>query len=230
MKQKMKTIVYFYIVAFVFLCALFFLLPLNRDASLWMTFFFSVISVIIGGILTYYAFSKGDSAKSRLYGFPLFTIGYKYTGTQLLFCIIVFMISYIITIPVWIPIVLSVVIISVFLIGMISGDLTRDIVDDMELKTKNSVSNWSEIKAIAGKALAMANVDIKKDMEKLHEKIKYSDPVSSEGENEIEIKIKDELNSLVELLAGNDMAVVIQKIQEVNGLVERRNQICKEMK
>ena len=108
--------------------------------------------------------------------------------------------------------------------------MAKNIVENVENKTVQSVSQWNDIKTMAGKVLAVADSGVKKDVEKLVERIKYSDPVSNDGLKEIETNIKAELEVLNVLLSKNDNEASINKISELMGLVEQRNQMCKGLK
>ena len=155
MNQNAKRIGLGYLVAGVVFTALFFLLPLQRNVTVWIAFFFGIISLLLGYILTYYAFSKGDDVKSRIYGIPLFTIGYKYTGTQIVFSLIVFGLSFLVVIPIWIVVVIEVIILGVFLVGMQAGDIARDMVVQVENNMVQETSQWNAIKVLASSICAV---------------------------------------------------------------------------
>jgi hypothetical protein len=67
-------------------------------------------------------------------------------------------------------------------------------------------------------------------MEKLAEEFKYSDPVSNEELAEIENDIKSELGELDTELSKGNKEILIEKIDKIERLLSRRNDMCRHSK
>ena len=76
---------------------------------------------------------------------------------------------------------------------------------------------------------ACKDTNLKKAVERLAEKVKYSDPVSSEATAEIEKQIQDEVSILASLIR-TDYSAAMEKVDEVAAMVDERNKVCRESK
>lgn len=70
---------------------------------------------------------------------------------------------------------------------------------------------------------------LKKKLNALSEKLKYSDPVSEEHLESIENQIAAEIRALADLV-NTDLAAAEEKINYVTQLLETRNRRCKAFK
>ena len=81
-----------------------------------------------------------------------------------------------------------------------------------------------QVQGLVGKC---KDPEVKKQMEKLAEKFKYSDPVSTGATVEVEKKIKEKLN---ELEATESEKISVSQIDKIGVLIDERNRICKASK
>lgn len=68
---------------------------------------------------------------------------------------------------------------------------------------------------------------VKKELEKLAESFRFSDPVSSDATEEIENTIMEKLENLKISISSSDSDENIAKITELKNLLAERNRICK---
>ena len=195
-----------------------FVAPFVHGTVFWLSYVFGVVAIAVQAYSWPKAFS-GDGAKSKVYGFPIARVTTIYMIVQLVLSLI-FMIAGA-KVPVWIPVILYVVLLGLAAIGFIAVDVTRDEVVRQE--TVKEV-NTGTMKALQAKASAIAascnDVEKKKVLNHMAEAFRYSDPVSSDATQKLEMKLEVMLDELQE--SGN--ADLVNRIESV---LSERNQLCK---
>lgn len=156
MNKKTKSAFLVYAIILAVYLVLFFVIPFPKGAVAWISFVFTIIAIVGGAGITYYAFSKGNDLKTKVYGFPVFRMGFVYSAVQLM-------------------------------------------------------------------------LNLKKQLAKLAEKFRYSDPVSCDELTAIEDQLKCEVKEL-ESLVNTDVAAATNKAQSIEILLADRNRRCKEYK
>ena len=216
-----KNRVRFYIILAIVLAifsAIAFAAPFDHSAVFWMSYVFGVVSIAVQAYSWPKAFS-GAEAKSKVYGFPIARVTTIYMVVQLILSLI-FMIAGA-KVPVWIPVILYVVLLGLAAIGLIAVEVTRDEVERQE--TVKEVKTGT-MKALQAKASAMAvscnDPEKKKALDHMAEAFRYSDPVSSDATQKLEMKLEVMLDELQE----NGNADLVNRIESV---LSERNQICK---
>ena len=216
-----KNRVRFYIILAIVLAifsAIAFATPFDHSAVFWMSYVFGVVSIAVQAYSWPKAFS-GAEAKSKVYGFPIARVTTIYMVVQLILSLI-FMIAGA-KVPVWIPVILYVVLLGLAAIGLIAVEVTRDEVERQE--TVKEVKTGT-MKALQAKASAMAvscnDPEKKKALDHMAEAFRYSDPVSSDATQKLEMKLEVMLDELQE----NGNADLVNRIESV---LSERNQLCK---
>ena len=216
-----KNRVRFYIVlavVFAIFSAIAFAAPFGHSAVFWLSYVFGVIAIAVQTYSWPKAFS-GEGARSKFYGFPIARVTTIYMVVQLILSLI-FMIAGA-KVPVWIPVILYVVLLGLAAIGLIAVEVTRDEVERQE--TVREVKTGT-MKALQAKANAIAascdDPEKKKSLMKLAEDFRYSDPVSSDATQKLEMKLEVMLDELQE----NESAELAKRIESV---LSERNQLCK---
>lgn len=227
MNKKVGSFIAVYAITFIIFNVIALVIPFESCASRWITFAFMDIAIILSAGITWIAFSKGEDVKSKFYGFPVFRIGIIYSIVQFILWLVVTCICFAVEVPAWVSVVVSIVILGLALIGVIAADNTRDIVEEQDRKIAiqtRAIKTFSL--DVVSLIPACKDENLRKTVEKLAEKVKYSDPVSSEATADIESQIQRE----VDLLAGlirTDYSAAMEKVREINNLIESRNNICK---
>lgn len=225
--KSKNTVIISYAVIAVMYAVIFFAIPFDRNATTWIAFSFGLVSIIAGAIVAFIAFDKGENLKSKVYGLPMFRLGYYYTVVQLILSIGLFIAESFVDLPSWIPLVFSVLLLGVFIIGTVAVDNVRDIVEQVDYKeiinTKNIETFRVDIDSLVGSS---DDAEINKAIEKLAEDIKYSDPVSSDATKEIEQEILKKISNLSVAIEerDNNAKQIISKLSE---MIKDRNRICR---
>ncbi len=229
MDKKAKTYVAVSAIVLVLYCVLYLLIPFPKTAAYWIEFPFSLIAIVAGFVVCQYAV-KNVSIKSKFYGFPMLKIGILYMAGQLALSFVIAVIGFFVDIPIWIPIVLSVVVLGITAIGVIGIDTAHDIVEEQEHHDEIITKAMRTFRLDISYIVDLCNdTELKKELEKLSEKFKYSDPVSNESLFEIEEKLRQEVKSLEETL-NTDKNLTKKKIDNITILLADRNRRSKSFK
>lgn len=229
MNKKQKSALYVYIILLLLYMVLYFAIPFPKSGASYIMFFFSLVSFFVGYVVLYIAFRGTKTLQSKVYGFPVFRIGYLYLMAQLGFSALLYMIGIWAHIPEWIPTVLSVVLLCLSLVGVIVVDNTRDVIEQMEetLEVQTKPMMYFHLD-VASLEMQCPDGEMKKDLQHFIENVKYSDPVSSEALTEIENELRAEVEKLRNIFTqGEDGRDQIKRLEY---LLADRNRRCKEYK
>ena len=226
-KSKNTVVISYFVIAVIYF-VLFLAVPFEKNVTTWVAFAFGCIAIIVGAMVSYISFDGGQDLKSKVYGFPMFRLGYYYTTVQIILTIALFIAEFFADIPVWISIVFGIVLLGALVIGVTAIDNTRDIIQNQEMRDVQKTQIIENLRVdIDSLVRKCADENVKKEMEKLAEEFKYSDPISSEVTKEIEDSIKTKVE---ELKIDIDRQDGIQVIKEIHDLLIERNKICKNQK
>lgn len=229
-KRKISVAAIYGIAALAFLI-IFVAIPFPKPAVSWIMFAFSIASFAIGLGITLYAFGKSDRLVGKFYGFPVFRIGFIYTALQLIFSIAVFATGSFINIPYWVGIIICVLLLGMAAIGVIATDSARDYAKEIDGKTDSTTKTMIKFNNEIEDILGLCKSDtIKKPLEKLATKFKYSDPVSSPETEEKERDIEAGLEKLRTLVAANREQEAVAQARVVWGALDSRNRVCESAK
>ena len=216
-----KNRIRFYIilaVVFIIFTVIAFVAPFPHNTVFWLSYAFGAIAIAVQAYSWPSAFA-GDGAKSKVYGFPIARVTTIYMIVQLILSLI-FMVAGE-KAPVWIPVILYIVLLGLAAIGMIAAETVRDEVVRQEtvkqVNTGTMKALQAKVSAIAG---ACTDPEQKKMLNKLAEAFRYSDPVSSDATQKLEMK----LDVLLDELHETKNADLIKKIEVT---LAERNQLCK---
>lgn len=229
MNKKIKSMILIYAIIFIAECVLFLAIPFPKSGAAWLEFVFTLVSICGGCGISWYAF-KNEGLKSKIYGFPVFRIGFFYMIVQLIVGWIIAIVGCFVSVPIWVALVASVIIIAVFGIGAIGTDNARDIITEQQEQTRASVKQMKMFRLDIQYIVDICtDNELKKPLEKLAESFKYSDPVTSEELSGIEENLQSQVKALAALV-NTDKELAKKKIDEVSVLLADRNRRCKELK
>lgn len=210
------------VIAFALFNVIAFFIPTEKTATFWIAYAFSAIAFLLQIVIWKLAFKGTDTIKSKFLGIPLLSVGFRYLAIQVI-AFAVFMIFP--TLPTWIPIVVCSVILGGSAICLIGTETGREEINRVEEKVEKKVFYIKSLQ-VDVELLAESENDpeIKAELLKLADKIRFSDPMSSDALTEVEETIA---NKIVELkTAENKLAV----IAAMSTLIAERNQKVKILK
>lgn len=228
MNKKNKSIILVYgILAFIYLIA-FVIIPFPKNAASWISFVFTLVSFVLSLGVSLYIFGKDDEMTSKFYGFPIFKIAYMYPLIQFVVGLIICIVAAFVAVPYWIALVLSLIILGASAIGIIATDNARDIVEQTEAESERVTKATKMFNLNIASVLDLCNdAAVKKELEKLAESFRFSDPVSSDATEDVENTIMENLENLKIGISSATADENIAKITELKNLLAERNRICK---
>ena len=225
-KKKNSVIAVFGIILAVFVLV-FFVVPFVRNAACVTMFVFGIISIGLGCAMTYRGL-LGEGTRSKVYGIPLMRIGFYYMGAQIVLSLIFFIVNLSTHTPAWVAAVISMILLAAAIIGTVGMDNARDIIESVDSNIKGKIQQTKTFKLdISSLADKCEDAEAKKLLEKLSEKLKYSDPVSSPALADIEEKISQSIDEIKELVLSGKTEELAEKIKYTDMLVDDRNRQCK---
>ena len=224
-KNKTRSIILLAVVLAAFLC-LALLIPFARTATYWLGFIAGLVSIAVSTIGVCIAFGHAKDAKSKFYGFPIAKLSVIYLIVQIAVSFILMGIASFA--PAWPGIIVCVILFILAVIGLIAVDVTRDEIERQDDQQKVNTENMMALRSKAVAIVGLCNdEETKKQLQKLSDNLKYSDPVSSEAVSGIEHELEVTLDELQQAVMEGDTAAaeeLCRRAQE--GLVER-NRVCR---
>lgn len=225
--KKQKSITAVYLIVLVVYNVLFFAVPFPKTAACVIVYVFFWIAAVVSYMVVIHAFPAEDTLRSKVYGFPVLRLGYWYLLIQFTLSAIFNLLAFMISVPAWVAVVLCILLLGAVLIGVIATDSTRDTIQQIqqeeEIHTRQMTYFRLDLSAYVDRS---KSPDVKKSLQKLAEKFRYSDPVSSEELREIEEQLQQEVERLGDLINAQD-ALAMEQIERVDAMLEDRNRRCK---
>lgn len=199
-----------------------FVAPFTKSAVFWISYLFGLVALIFQIPLWNKALN-GETLKSKFLGFPVLHIGVVYLVIQLIVSIIMMAIP---GIPVWVAIIIDVLILAISCVLVSSGGVARSAIEQTEEKIRTQTSFIKELKVSVDILLSEeTDADVRAELGKLSDEIRYSDPMSNDALVEIEKQIAEKVSSIA--TAGENKLGIIS---EISRLIKQRNIKCKALK
>lgn len=226
--KKTISVISVYAIIFAVYVLLFALIPFKKAAVSWISFGFTLFSVIFSLLVCVYAFDAKKTLVSKVYGYPIFRIGYIYFLAQFAVGIVFCILGAIITVPYWLSLVIYIVLLGAALIGVIATDNTRDFVEELDNKFQSETIAFTLLQnKVSGIVDACDNLNIKGKLEKLNEQFRFSDPVTSDATKEIEKNLDSMISELKSILPQKSDDEVLAMVKKISNTLAERNRICK---
>lgn len=209
-------------ILFVLVSIIAFVIPTEKTETFWIAYIFTSVAFVAQIVIWRTAFGKEETLKSKFLGFPVVYISMVYLIVQIIaFAIFLFVPM----LPAWSAMIVCAVILGISAMCMIATDVGRSEVERIETKVQNKVFYIKNLQVdVEMLAERESDAEIKTALVQLAEKIRFSDPMSSELLEELEKDISDKVN---ELNNDTDKTAIIVKL---NLLLDERNKKCKILK
>ena len=199
-----------------------FAIPTEKTATFWIAYAFSVVAFAIQIGVWKFAFKGADTLNSKFLGIPLISVGARYLAVQVV-AFAVFMAFPVL--PTWIPIVVCFVFLGISVICLIGTETGREEINRVEEKVEKKVFYIKSLQVdVELLAESESDPEIKAKLLKLADKIRFSDPMSSDALTEVEETIA---NKIEELKTAENKSSLIATI---NLLLTERNKKTKILK
>ena len=205
-----------------------FILPFEQTVSFWIAYIFAMIALVSQEFVWVFAWEKSSSLKSKFLGIPLLQISFLYLIVQVIFSLAFI----IIPILFWqAALIEGVVWLAICAILMIAVDIGRNEIERVDKKISEKVNFIKSLRIEVEQMVLKCESDaIKKELRKLSETIRYSDPMSDSSLEPIEKEISDHTGKLSGLVCSGDEAACMSMISDVKSLLNERNAKTKSLK
>lgn len=234
MKKNFKYFGITWIVGFVLFNAITFLIPnevfgVTRfdKGVFWIAYTLITLS-FIAQLITAYKFIKDDSNEKMFLNIPLLRTGYIAIIVSILVGLI-FMIFPVL--PAWVGAIVCLLIAGYFVIACVNASTVANVVAEIDekIKTKTAFMRMAVVEAENILARATTN-EIKVEVKKVYEALKYSDPMSNPTLDDIEQDIDNGLKELKKAVSCNDITKVLTVTANILLNVKEINSKCKALK
>lgn len=229
MKKSMKN----YIICWIALVALFnvicFAIPMEKSAgSFWTAYGFSM-AAFVGHLLYVCVALSADSREKKILNTPLMIISYAELMLMILAGTVCMAVP---VIPNWAGVVMCSAVFAFSIIFLVTaqtaGENASNANERLNAKTSDFRNMVNEAQLLVSKA---KSAEAKSAARKVSEALRYSDPVSGEATQMMEVEIQTKLQELSDLIAEESSVNTIQsQAEELLNLIEARNNQCKVMK
>lgn len=204
-----------------------FVIPLERNGTFWVGYIFGMLAILLQLVVMKVAFSGTESIRSKFYGFPIARIGVIYGICQVLLSFTAMALSPFI--PIWIPIIVFVLMFAAAAAGLLSADAVREEIERQDNKTVKNVSQMHSLQSKMNVLISQSDVsgNLKAELIRLADSIKYSDPVSSSATEQIENELNFNIEELQKAIVDGDNASALIICKKTSGILAERNRICK---
>ena len=203
---------------------LYFVIPFNRtlsQTSYWITYGCTTFVVLFMAVLVFIGIGDKNK-KSRVFGLPILYLGFMAIIIQLIFDIIVMVIGNWLEFKSWITIVFETLFLSVFFISLIVRTAYKDTIKKIDkLSTKENFIRDLRVD-LEVLSSGVENDLLKEPLNKLFEKVKYTDPVSSKNVFDIEDEILNKIITLRAEIQDNQIEKALKTIKAIDSLITER--------
>ena len=195
--------------------------------AFWVGYIFITLSFIGQLICAYFAF-KADNLQKFFYNVPLIRIsriGLVLTAILGTLCMAIP------NLPNWIGIIICLAVLAFTAITVIKATAAGDIVSGIDEKIE---SKTYFIKALTADAEALMSAakapELKAEVKKVYEAIRYSDPMSNAALEEINEQIQNQFSVFEDAVKSEDSELASSSSDELIILIDNRNKKCKLLK
>ena len=224
-KNTIRTLIVLAIVLVLY-CVLAFVIPFSRGAVFWLSFVFGLIAICAQVYVLKTAFDKGESVRSKFYGYPVARIGLIYLAAQLVLSFLFMALGRFI--PAWVAVLVFLLLLGFAAIGFIAADAIRD---EVERQDTQLVKDVSAMRALQSRSAAVAaqcdDPAAKAALNGLAEKLRFSDPVSSDATAEAEADLAALLDELQRAVVDKDPRSASALAAKAEAVLAERNRLCK---
>lgn len=210
-------------IAFILVSVVAFVLPTQKTSVFWIAYAFTVLAFAAQLLIWKVAWNSAETLKSKFLGFPIIRVGYIYLVVQIVaFAILVGAAA---IVPNWVAVIVCCLILGASAVCLIATDAGRNEIERVEQKVQSKVSALKMLQIdVEMLAKTEADSEVKSKLTKLAEKIRYSDPMSSDALTELEGAIAGKVKELKTSLDKRSL------IAEIDTLLSERNTKCKALK
>ena len=206
-------------IAFVLFNVISFTIPTKKTSAFWIAYAFTILAFALQIIIWSIPFKKGNNSKNTFLNIPFVVIGIKYLVAQNICCLIFMFLPFLAN---WSAVLICSIILGISAICLIGTQIGKEEIIRVEDKTEKKASYIKELLVnVEILESSEKDADTKASLTRLAEKIRYSDPISSNALADIENKISEKINILKSSSSKSAL------INELENLLDERNKKAK---
>lgn len=221
--MKNKNLIYAILcILFILLNVVVFAIPTDKTGTFWVAYVFTVVAFALQVPVWEKSLKQKDTLKRKFLGISTVHVGIVSLILQVIALAVFIAVP---TLPSWAAVVVCAIIFGLSTICLVSSGIGVREISRVEEKVLEKTFFIKELQTNV-ELIAEAETDneTKTMLKQLAEKIRYSDPVSSEKLADLESRISAKAEGLK--TADN----IIESISELNMLLDERNKKCKILK
>ena len=196
-------------------------------ASFWIGYVFVTVS-FVGQLFCACRAFRAENKTKLFYSIPLIRISYTGLVITFIFGGLSMLLS---ALPGWVAAVVAVIVLAATAVAVIKADAAAELVEQVDETVKNRTALIRSLTAEAESLQAAAkSSEAKAACKKVYEALRYSDPMSHEGLAEVEQALAAQVAKFAEEVRTDDAEQIKLGQREIEGLVCKRNRMCKELK
>lgn len=195
--------------------------------AFWAGYIFITIA-FLGQLACAFKAFKEENLQKVFYNIPVISISY----TGLIAMLIAGTACMIIpNLPNWVGIIICMSILALSGISVLKASVAADIVGNIDEKIKTQ-TQFIKMLTVDSQVLmtSVANPELKADVKKVYESIRYSDPMSNPALDEVETQIQNEFVAFADAVKAEDFEVAKVVASEILKMIDSRNEKCRALK
>lgn len=202
-----------------------FSIPMVKTPVFWLSYAYAVIAIAVQAYSYPKAFG-GVNARSHFYGFPIARVTTIYLIVQLALSLAAMLATGAaqVAIPTWVAVIVYAVLLGLTLISLITAEGVREEVERQEAEKPRKTETMRLLQSkSAALAASCEDPELKSALNELAEEFRYSDPVSGEAMEKLEMRLDVMLDELSQNVAP-------EQIERTRQVLEERNRLCRQTK
>lgn len=194
----------------------------NPNEVFWVSYVFMTLAVLVNVGVTMLTFFKDKDTETVFFGIPLLSFSVFYVFAEL-FVSVVFMIfrnSLGLTLPLIVQSILLLVFIIISAIALLSKDVVQGVENTVRTNSANIKMLSVDVQVLENQCL---DSDLKQQLHKVAEGIKYSDPMTNAAVAQLDEMIRGKVNELKYLCQNNQKNEAMQVCFQLQSYISERN-------
>lgn len=203
---------------------LYFVIPFDRSHSngaFWVTYEFTTFLIVFMAAVVFLGI-RDKEMKSRVFGIPTLYLGYSTLIFQFVVDAVVMSVGNFFLIPIWIPIIVEALVSAFFFISLIIRTAYKDTILKIDAQKQRKAYITELIIELQTLSSSICDEVVKKELEKLFELVKYTDPVSSKEVEDLENEISNKVEELKKVASGDNNTKALELIKTITTMVNER--------
>lgn len=199
---------------------------INRfeQPTFWVAYAFISVA-FLGQLLSVFVVCRKDTLEKVFLNIPVLRLGYSALAVSVVVGLIFMVVP---VIPAWIGAIVCVIITALFVVACVKSMAAANIVSEKTDSVKKQTAFMKMAVVDAENIMARATTaEIKVEVKKVYEALKYSDYMSTPELIRMEVHIEDHLKQLKIAVDSADLEMVQTEVNELLLLIKERNSICK---